>query len=115
MTDRCSRRPRCSSRGQAGAGAIVSTIGDLAAGMARLPVENHQPRRFRRHVDAARLADGKLTDYGRGLGSLALKVTDRIGHGGGTNGSLTGNSTYPDDNSISSSWENSLRGDPGAR
>ena len=98
-----------------GAGAIVSTIGDLAAwdgALAGGKIISHDD--FVVMSTPARLADGKLTDYGMGLGIARFEGHNRIGHGGGTNGSLTGNSTYPDDNLDIIVMENSLRGDPGA-
>ena len=98
-----------------GAGAIVSTIGDLAAwdnALAGGKIVSHDD--YVLMSTPARLADGKLTDYGMGLEVAAHEGHNRIGHNGGTNGSLTVNGTYPDDKLDIIVLENSLRGDPGA-
>jgi hypothetical protein len=62
----------------------------------------------------AHLADGKLTNYGMGLAADEHEGHERVAHGGGTNGSVTSNSTYPDDKLNIIVLENSLRGDPNA-
>jgi len=98
-----------------GAGAIVSTIGDLAAwddALAGGKIVNHDD--YELMSTPARLTNGTSTNYGMGLETAPHDGHDRIGHNGGTNGSLTVNATYPNDKLDIIVLENSLRGDPGA-
>jgi CubicO group peptidase (beta-lactamase class C family) len=98
-----------------GAGAIVSTIGDLAAwddALAGGRIISHDD--FGLMSTPGRLADGKLTNYGMGLELDPHDGHHRIGHSGGTTGSLAMNATYPDDNLDIIVLQNSLSGDPGA-
>lgn len=97
------------------AGAIVSTVGDLAAwdtALASGKVISHDS--FALMSSPGRLAYGKLTDYGMGLEVGSHEGHARIGHGGGTPGSLTMNATYPNDHLDIIVLENNLRGQPGA-
>jgi D-alanyl-D-alanine carboxypeptidase len=97
------------------AGAIVSTAGDLAAwdsALASGKIISHDS--FVLMSSPGRLANGKPTDYGMGLEVGPHEGHTRIGHGGGTPGSLTMNATYPNDRLDIIVLENSLRGQPGA-
>jgi D-alanyl-D-alanine carboxypeptidase len=98
-----------------GAGAIVSTVGDLAAwdtALASGRIVSHDD--YALMSAPAHLVDGKLTNYGMGLAADEHEGHQRVAHGGGTNGSVTSNSTYPDDKLNIIVLENSLRGDPNA-
>jgi D-alanyl-D-alanine carboxypeptidase len=97
------------------AGAIVSTVGDLAAwdsALASGKIISHDS--FVVMSSPGRLANGKLTEYGMGLEVGSHEGHTRIGHGGGTPGSLTMNATYPNDRLDIIVLENNLRGQPGA-
>ncbi|MGA7571806.1 MAG: serine hydrolase domain-containing protein [Candidatus Aquilonibacter sp.] len=97
------------------AGAIVSTVGDLAAwdiALANGKVISRDS--FALMSSPGRLAGGKFTGYGMGLEVGSHEGHARIAHGGGTPGSLTMNATYPDDRLDIVVLENSLRGQPGA-
>lgn len=97
------------------AGAIVSTAGDLAAwdsALASGKIISHDS--FVVMSSPGRLANGKPTDYGMGLEVGSHEGHTRIGHGGGTPGSLTMNATYPNDHLDIIVLENNLRGQPGA-
>ncbi|MGA8839034.1 MAG: serine hydrolase domain-containing protein [Candidatus Aquilonibacter sp.] len=97
------------------AGAIVSTVGDLAAWDIALASGNVISRdSFALMSSPGRLAGGKFTGYGMGLEVGSHDGHARIAHGGGTPGSLTMNATYPDDRLDIVVLENSLRGQPGA-
>ena len=97
------------------AGAIVSTVGDLAAwdsALASGKIISHES--FVAMSSPGRLSNGKLTTYGMGLEVGPQEGHVRIGHGGGTPGSLTMNATYPNDHLVIVVLENNLRGQPGA-
>jgi D-alanyl-D-alanine carboxypeptidase len=97
------------------AGAIVSTVGDLAAWDIALASGKVISRdSFALMSSPGRLAGGKFTGYGMGLEVGSHDGHARIAHGGGTPGSLTMNATYPDDRLDIVVLENSLRGQPGA-
>jgi D-alanyl-D-alanine carboxypeptidase len=97
------------------AGAIVSTVGDLAAWDIALASGKVIGRdSFALMSSPGRLANGKLTDYGMGLEVGSHEGHARIAHGGGTPGSLTMNATYPNDRLDIIVLENSLHGQPGA-
>jgi D-alanyl-D-alanine carboxypeptidase len=98
-----------------GAGAIVSTIGDLAAwdtALAGGKIVSHDD--FVLMSSAAKLANGKSTGYGMGLAVDVHDGHERIWHNGGTNGSVTENATYPNDRLDIIVLANSVRGDPSA-
>ncbi len=98
-----------------GAGGIVSTVGDLAAwDIALATGKVISQDSFVLMSSPGRLANGKLTDYGMGLEVGSHEDHARIGHGGGTPGSLTMNATYPNDRLDIIVLENNLRGQPGA-
>jgi D-alanyl-D-alanine carboxypeptidase len=80
------------------AGGIVTTLGDLAAwdvALASGKIVSHDS--YVLMSSPGRLANGKLTNYGMGLGVGEHDGHARIAHSGGTLGSLTENATYPDD------------------
>jgi D-alanyl-D-alanine carboxypeptidase len=98
-----------------GAGAIVSTIGDLAAWDTALAGGEIVSRDdFVLMSSAATLANGKPTGYGMGLAVDLHDGHKRIWHNGGTNGSVTMNATYPNDHIDIIVLANSVQGNPGA-
>jgi CubicO group peptidase (beta-lactamase class C family) len=98
-----------------GAGAIVSTVGDLAAWNAALAngtIVSHDD--FVLMSSPGHLANGKATDYGMGLAPDTHEGHARVGHNGGTNGSLSEDATYPNDHLDIIILENDVRGAPEA-
>jgi hypothetical protein len=63
---------------------------------------------------SGRLANGKLTDYGMGLEVGPHEGHTRVGHNGGTVGSVSVNATYPRDRLDVIVLENDVRGEPQA-
>jgi D-alanyl-D-alanine carboxypeptidase len=99
----------------AGAGAIVSTIGDLAAWDAALASGKIvSPAGYALMSSPGKLANGKPTDYGMGLAIDKHDGHARIWHNGGTVGSLTENATYPDDHLDIVVLENDITAQPAA-
>jgi D-alanyl-D-alanine carboxypeptidase len=97
------------------AGAIVSTIGDLAAWDTALASGKViSADSYALMSSPGRLANGKLTDYGMGLEVGVHEDHARVAHGGGTPGSLAMNATYPNDHLDIIVLENNVRGQPGA-
>lgn len=97
-----------------GAGAIVSTVADLAAwdnALANGTIVSRSD--YTLMSSPGTLKNGNKTDYGMGLGINPLYNHRRIWHNGGTNGSLSMNATYPDDHIDIIIFENDLAGDPG--
>lgn len=99
----------------AGAGAIVSTVGDLALwdnALANGKVVSRDD--YVMMSSPGHLTNGKATDYGMGLGMGARDGHQRVGHDGGTMGSLSVNGTYPNDRLDILVLENNVRGQPQA-
>jgi len=97
------------------AGGIISTVGDLAAWDMALEsgkIVSHES--YVAMSSPGHLADGKPTNYGFGLGIGKTDGHERIGHGGGTPGSLAENATYPSDHLIVVVLENDVQGEPNA-
>ena len=98
-----------------GAGAIVSTIGDLAAwdtALASGKIVNADDVALM--STPGRLNDGRPTAYGMGLGLDIFDGHKRVWHNGGSYGTLTMDATYPDDRIDIIVFENDLDGDPRA-
>lgn len=98
-----------------GAGAILSTIADMAAWNTALTSG--------KIVNAAdyalmstppTLPSGAGDSYGMGLAASSLDGHERIWHNGGSFGSFTMNAIYPDDHLNIIVFENSTSGDPNA-
>jgi D-alanyl-D-alanine carboxypeptidase len=107
--------PKMDESWPAGAGAIVSTVGDLAAwDMALASGKIVSPESFALMSSAGHLADGKATNYGMGLAPGTHDGHKTVGHSGGTVGSLSVNSTYPDDHLDIVVLENNVGGQPQA-
>ncbi len=107
--------PKMDESWPAGAGAIVSTVGDLAAwdmALASGKIISHDS--FALMSSSGRLTNGKLTDYGMGLEVGPHEGHARVGHDGGTVGSLSVNATYPHDRLDVIVLENNVRGEPQA-
>jgi D-alanyl-D-alanine carboxypeptidase len=98
-----------------GAGAIVSTIADMAAWDTALPSGKIvSPQDYALMTTPPHLPNGARTTYGMGLGVDPLDGHRRIWHNGGSLGSFTMNATYPDDHLDIIVFENSTSGEPGA-
>jgi D-alanyl-D-alanine carboxypeptidase len=96
-----------------GAGAIVSTVADLAAwdnALATGKIVSADD--FALMSAPYKLKDGQETAYGMGLGIDNVYGHPRIWHNGGSNGSLTMNATYPKDHLDIIVFENDRRADP---
>jgi D-alanyl-D-alanine carboxypeptidase len=107
--------PKMNESWPAGAGAIVSTVGDLAAwDMALASGKIISPQSFAEMSASGHLANGKATNYGFGLEVAPHEGHDRVGHEGGTVGSLSVNATYPADHLDIIVLENNLGGQPQA-
>ncbi|HTV92675.1 MAG TPA: serine hydrolase domain-containing protein [Verrucomicrobiae bacterium] len=99
----------------AGAGAIVSTVGDLALWDSALASGKIvSPESFALMSSPGHLVNGKATDYGMGLEIGPHEGHERVGHDGGTMGSLSVNATYPNDHVEIIVLENNVRGQPEA-
>lgn len=98
-----------------GAGAIVSTIADLANwDNALASGKIVTPDDFALMSSAYTLSDGSKDEYGMGLGINERDNHLRVWHNGGSNGSLTMNATYPNDRIDIIVFENDRRADPNA-
>jgi D-alanyl-D-alanine carboxypeptidase len=98
-----------------GAGAIVSTIADMAAwDNALTSGKIVSADDYALMSTPPTLPGGHPDTYGMGLGSDPLDGHKRIWHNGGSLGSFTMNATYPDDHLDIIVFENSTAGDPGA-
>jgi D-alanyl-D-alanine carboxypeptidase len=107
--------PKMDESWPAGAGAIVSTIGDLAAwDMALASGKIISPQSFAEMSASGHLTSGKATNYGFGLEVGPHEGHERVAHEGGTVGSLSDNATYPADHLDIVVLENNLRGQPQA-
>lgn len=105
--------PKMNESWPAGAGAIVSTIGDLAAwDLALATGKIISPQSFAEMTASGHLTSGKPTNYGFGLEVGPHEGHERVGHNGGTVGSLSVNATYPADHLIIIVLENDLHGQP---
>ena len=96
-----------------GAGAIVSTVADMAAwdtALASGKIVNAADYALMSTPPV--LPDGHHDTYGMGLGADPLDGHKRIWHNGGSLGSFTMNATYPDDHLDIIVFENSNTGDP---
>ncbi len=79
-----------------GAGAIVSTVGDLARwDLALQAGKIVSPRDYALMTTPGRLANGMPTDYGFGWQIDSVDGQKRIWHNGGTFGSSSSNVTFP--------------------
>ncbi|HEV3153233.1 MAG TPA: serine hydrolase domain-containing protein [Candidatus Baltobacteraceae bacterium] len=98
-----------------GAGAIVSTIADMAAWDTALhsgKIVNKQD--YETMIAPPKLPNNAPDTYGMGLGVDPLDGHARIWHNGGSLGSFTMNSYFPNDGVHVIVFENSTSGDPGA-
>ena len=96
-----------------GAGAIVSTVRDLAAWDTALAGGKIvTPDDYKLMSTPFVLSNGTSTTYGMGLGVNEVEGHKRVWHSGGTNGSLTLNATYPNDAVAIIVLENNADGDP---
>lgn len=96
-----------------GAGAIVSTVGDVAAwdtALARGKIVTRDD--YVLMSTPFRLSNGGSTAYGMGLGIDELDGHERVWHNGETNGAVAMNATYPRDDVAIIVVENSLGVDP---
>ena len=96
-----------------GAGAIVSTVGDLAAwdtALARGTIVSRED--YKLMSTPFVLRNGTSTAYGMGLSVNEMDGHRRVWHSGGTNGSLTLNATYPSDAVAIIVLENNVNADP---
>jgi D-alanyl-D-alanine carboxypeptidase len=98
-----------------GAGAIVSTLADMAAWDTALASGKVvSPQDYALMTTPPKLAGGARDTYGMGLGVDPLDGHARIWHNGGSTGSFTMNAYYPNDHIEIIVFENSTSGDPGA-
>ncbi len=98
-----------------GAGAIVSTLADMAAWDTALHSGKIvTPHDYEMMITPPKLPGSAPDTYGMGLGVDPLDGHARIWHNGGSLGSFTMNSYYPNDRVNIIVFENSTSGDPGA-
>ena len=98
-----------------GAGAILSTVADMAAWDDALTSGKIvSPADYALMSTPPTLPNGARDTYGMGLGVDPLDGHRRIWHNGGSLGSFTMNATYPDDHLDIIVFENSSSGDPNA-
>ncbi len=98
-----------------GAGAIVSTIADMAAWDTALTSGKIvSPADYALMSTPPKLPGSARTTYGMGLGVDPVDGHRRIWHNGGSLGSFTMNAMYPDDHLDIIVFENSTSGEPGA-
>lgn len=96
-----------------GAGAIVSTLGDLLKWDTALTSGKIvSAADYALMSSPGVLKDGDKTTYGMGLGLDPLLGHERVWHNGGSLGSFTMNGTYPKDHLDIIVFENSTAGDP---